>query len=279
MASESTGEENELCVPPNAPPSSYFEEEGKEVTDWTAFSGERSTPVVTVQRMRDLYRTFTIVQVGKDKREFGVHKELICSLSPYFAAHYSGRWSFGPNKCEHMELLSEEPKIFEFFLQWLYSRKLDDESKPRNMPSWVSLVKLHVMADKYGILQLKNDTIDKLVRKRLGFEEEWSDWFWDGKRPLGSGKAVALVEKNSLSGSALRRLMVDFIAWSPLKKLQEEGPSIPPEFLLDVTLVLAGLRVKETNEKKPPYKGNICESYHEHDEVFPILGGCRKRSF
>ncbi len=224
---------------------------------------------------RDLYRTCIVVKVGKEKREFGVHKELICSLSPYFTALCSERWS-ASCKSNEVELLSEEPKVFEFFVQWLYSRKLDDESKTKNMPSLVSLVKLHILADKYGILQLKNDTIDKLVQKRLGKKEDWTDWYWDGNRLLRGSKTVLIVEKLLPAGSALRRLFVDFIAWSPLEKLKEEGPSIPPEFLLDVTLVLAGLRLEDMNHKKPAYKDNICKAYHEHDEIFPIIEACRK---
>ncbi|KAI9723420.1 MAG: hypothetical protein M1812_001304 [Candelaria pacifica] len=226
MVSDSSGHDNDLCVPPNAPSSCYFDEEEQEDIDPSLLSGERSPPVVTVQRISNI------------------------------------------------ELPSEEAGIFEYFLQWLYTRKLDDESRSKNMSTWTSLAKLHILADKYGIPQLKNDTIDKLVHKRLGHTRDEFEWGADGKRLLGSSTAIVVIAKNCLPESALRRLVADFIAWSPTKKLKEEGPFIPPEFLLDVTLILAGLREDRAYTKEPPYMKRVCKAYHEHNQTFPILKTC-----
>lgn len=63
-----------------------------------------------------------------------------------------------------MELLNDDPVLFEIFKTWLYSKKLvKDCDGDEVICSASDLVRLHVLADLRGISQLKNAVIDELV--------------------------------------------------------------------------------------------------------------------
>lgn len=81
--------------------------------------------------LRTAFRTFSAmatVVVGDEKNTtrpaltYLVHKELLTSASPFFAAALNSTFAEGLGQI--VRLPEEKPEIFEWFLQWLYTGSL-----------------------------------------------------------------------------------------------------------------------------------------------------------
>ncbi|KAI9815558.1 MAG: hypothetical protein M1827_002692 [Pycnora praestabilis] len=224
----------------------------------------RSAGVLTRTLLRSMFKTILRVQVGPDKQAFEIHKEFVCSVSPFFTAACSDRW--GAQGKNMLELPEEKPEIFELFVQWLYTRKLDDERHVFFLPEFSALVETYVLADKLGITQLKNDCIDRIILcKRVArkMNEE-------GRGKARLAVSFDFVERNTLPSCALRKLLADFFAWDMTpEKMKENGHNLPHAILVDVSAELSKMYLRGNEGAIAPYLDNVCISYHEHDDLSP----------
>ncbi|SLM40622.1 BTB/POZ-like [Lasallia pustulata] len=109
-----------------------------------------------------LYQAIVYIIVGPQKQKFSIHKNLLCHYSSYFNVSLNG--SFKEAQKGSMELLNDDPVLFEIFKTWLYSKKLvKDCDGDEVICSASDLVRLHVLGDLRGISQLKTAVIDELV--------------------------------------------------------------------------------------------------------------------
>ncbi|KAI9640744.1 hypothetical protein NHQ30_011053 [Ciborinia camelliae] len=73
-------------------------------------------------RNKILSPTFVHIQVGRDLKDFGVHKDIICHYSPYFKAAFNS--GFQETITGVLKLPETEPEVFELFYHWLYNQEL-----------------------------------------------------------------------------------------------------------------------------------------------------------
>ena len=150
--------------------------------------------------------------VGPDKVAFTVHKDLVCAASRYFNS------MLNRDDGEHQtELLPLEKRIevFDDFVHWLY-HDVENESQPYLTGSTQirHYLDLYVFADRYEVLELKNEILDQLVTTpEIGgttrlFSETEAYWIYR-RLPRGSGlrKLLADVWIDADNRQETRRLM------------------------------------------------------------------------
>ncbi|KAI9709181.1 MAG: hypothetical protein M1812_007766 [Candelaria pacifica] len=202
----------------------------------------------------DLYTNEIVtLLVGPEKKEFKIHKGLLCHESSYFQAALTGDWKEG---LEGPVLLVEDsPATYQLFFKWLYTSKLfEDDLKPAGC-----LISLWVLADKRGVPALGNLCIDLLVAK------------CPDKAVMFD--SVKYIYRNTVPGAALRRLLVDLWAWRlKVSHLDPDPDHFPPAFLMDLLLAKDKLP-KVLCRTDAPYTKNICQ-YHDHTDE---RGRCSKK--
>jgi hypothetical protein len=91
-------------------------------------------------RRRPLGREIIYIKVGKEKQDFGIHKELISHYSPYFRAAFT--FGFDEAKSGIMKLPEIEAEIFEIFYMWLYKQnygtRMPEERICQTLKTWSS---------------------------------------------------------------------------------------------------------------------------------------------
>ncbi|KAJ8069701.1 hypothetical protein OCU04_000126 [Sclerotinia nivalis] len=58
------------------------------------------------------------VTVGKEKRKFVLHRQLLCDSVPYFRSAFSAG-GFKESQESSMDMPEDEPEAFELFINWL----------------------------------------------------------------------------------------------------------------------------------------------------------------
>lgn len=140
-----------------------------------------------------------------------------------------------------MRLSDDNPAVFEYLVQWLYRRKVlaSAVAKKQIMVRYSNHVELYLLADKYGIVLLKNHVMRSLfdhMKKHQGAGVNW------GVPDINIiSHAYALTTENS----RLRRFLV--ASWTCGLSLSMYGSSVLPETLLvspefaaDLAIALAG---------------------------------------
>lgn len=218
------------------------------------------------------------ILVGAGKKLFVVHTAVIVPRSPFFEAALSKRWS-GDGR--PIELLDDEPDIFDFYLHTLYKdnvditgegrisgesdgeylNELDDETDGsiEAEKTMRRMVKTYILADRLGDLKSCNIIVDHLIT----ISDKLDNVPWP--------KTVSLAYDTSPQGSPIRRLMVDFYAYDATADVvSERSHSLPQIYLADVAIELAGFTRREavqSSEKKTGCRER-CQ-YHQHNASRP----------
>jgi len=121
---------------------------------------------------------FANVLVGTEQAKFTVHEDLLTHHSPFFRKALQG--SFKEAEDKTVTLTEECPKIFEFFMHWLYYNRLpadndtadlldmwegegegeDDDSEEDTKTK--NLIHLYIFCDKYDVRGLRIAAINEL---------------------------------------------------------------------------------------------------------------------
>ncbi|KAI9652070.1 MAG: hypothetical protein M1829_001963 [Trizodia sp. TS-e1964] len=178
---------------------------------------------------RELLKTVIAVKVGPARTEFIIHKELACHHSPFFKAACMGNFKESVKKVILME--NEELEIFKFLVQWLYKNSLTSEDEKWGFSSWGTLIRLYVLADKLGILLLKNEIINECVNKK------YTPTILDKKMPCAgfgfSDPAIQFLVDHTLPKDPLAQFIADFAGNDVSQKhIEEEGNQLPKEILV-----------------------------------------------
>ena len=143
--------------------------------------------------------------VGEDKVPFHVHLDILCRASSVFEAAFMGNYEEASKKS--MDLPEDDPEAFESLTQWLYFKKfaLDQpgfkDSPAKAQRFYKQLACLYVAADKYNMIELKNETIDRLY----GVLDE------GGISP--NLLLIDYIYENTTRKSQFRRLLVAWYVW------------------------------------------------------------------
>ncbi|THZ18857.1 hypothetical protein D6C91_05343 [Aureobasidium pullulans] len=138
---------------------------------------------------RDLFRDSVTLVVGRSKKAYTLHKDLLCFYSDYFRAAFNG--SFKEAAERKIELSDVEEEVFEFFQLWLYTRRLNLFETTFSM-----LAKLWIFGDQHQMPLLQNCSVDTMLLKRI-------------KQKAFSPDALGVAYANTLAGSPLRRAVID----------------------------------------------------------------------
>ncbi|KAH0363124.1 hypothetical protein KCU65_g7599, partial [Aureobasidium melanogenum] len=160
-------------------------------------TGAVSTPDQTPSSKQFRGKLVTII-VGSSKESFSIHKDLLVFYSDYFRAAFNG--SFTEATEGRIELRDVELEVFQNFHSWLYTRKLlvdkihshNDESM-----SWGQLFDLWIFGDRFQVPLLQNCVMDEII----------------GRGDEISLKFIKVAYENTVAGSPLRRIMIEFLAY------------------------------------------------------------------
>ncbi|KAK3658744.1 hypothetical protein LTR56_001615 [Elasticomyces elasticus] len=101
-----------------------------------------------------------IIQVGKEtKEDFTVHRSIAGACSSYFeAALKEDGFKEGVEGIIHLK--TEDAKVFEHLVCWMYTGKLPDQPTEGNNIDL--LCELWLLADRYGVILLMNQALEGL---------------------------------------------------------------------------------------------------------------------
>lgn len=197
------------------------------------------------------------VVVGSEKKSYLLHKGLLCFYSDYFRAAFNG--SFKEATDGKIELMDVEPKVFDIFQIWLYSRRL--QTSEDSFPSYTTLGQLWVFGDKHQIPLLQNEVMDGIFAK-------------EAELKVFHTSLVKLAYEQTPVGSPLRKAVIEVTGYN--MNLQEgDGSALhmsnqsnwSVESLMDLVRVLDKIR-KENKVVYPaiPVRDKCFFHVHGKDE-------------
>ena len=202
------------------------------------------------------------VYVGRDRRRWTLHRNLLCHHSEQLEAELDGAGDSDDRK-ESLELPDFEPAGFELLVKWLYQGTLDDVS---DMPDAgqkydyaVNCHQLYLLCDRFDMPQLKNVAMDQY---RKGLNEA-------GLVP--DADEIDDIYRKSPPGSPFRRLMTRIAARQIMdpdnnrdvetyRQCFENNPDFAVDLVNAIRLGTGGILFDD-----PTDPGHECE-YHDHED-------------
>ena len=187
--------------------------------------------------------------VSNDREVFYIHRNLLCKASPVFKAAFAGK--FRESSDFSMDLPDEDVGSLNRLVQWLYTKsyEVDDYDSEEHVLARVwQLARLNALADKYDIVTLRNDVVDKFFAI-----------FNRGKAanmPKFPTKLAEYVYTNSSKRCALRDLLAAVYCWKvPHSWYSEVGVKDDfhsiPAFGVDIAIAMA----QKLSGKGDPFRG------------------------
>ena len=183
--------------------------------------------------------------VGTSQKPFYVHVDLLCDVSSFFKAAFTGDFKEGSDKT--MQLPEDDENTFSLFIDWLYHQRYemspqpdddsedsddeDDDASPvvREGDRYLPTFKLFVLAEKYDVPALK-----WLLTETLLADGDTS--------PYGpSDASVIYLYGHTAQSAGIRRWIADWHAWymDPVYFKSPEFRAIiekHPDFSADINL-------------------------------------------
>ncbi|KAF2122087.1 hypothetical protein BDV96DRAFT_640152 [Lophiotrema nucula] len=188
---------------------------------------------------------FIEVRVGDEAsaQSFYVHQDLICASSEFFERALNGDWQEAEDKC--VKLPDDEPKVFENYINWLYTGKIP--IKCTTIPKgsrmsreveneYTALCELFVFCEKLQDTKGKNASTKALYQGCL--EERTGTLYF----PLSP--AINVVYNGTPCTSPLRALLRDGFVNRSAPHWFKDGDDYCKEFLYDVVVGMATDRAK-----------------------------------
>lgn len=175
----------------------------------------------------DMLDAIAVIKVGPEKKEFWIHKGVLCRAGSFFQAALEG--GFKEALEQTIEMPEADVGAFKQFLVWLYSGQFPDPmASSTEEANWDLFVQLYIFAETYGIPALQNDSIDVLCKLW-----ELGDMF--------PSDIIKKAYKATPSNSPLRKFMVDvgldFWKISETDLFREDHLSrCPKEWLADLLM-------------------------------------------
>ena len=110
------------------------------------------------------------IYIGSKRKKWTVHKDLICSKSPFFEKAFSGSFREGINSSIYLN--EDHPCGFELLVHWLYrghlpeviSGKMESGGNPLEPSFTFKLVEFFIQAEKFLLPdQAKVDALDRML--------------------------------------------------------------------------------------------------------------------
>jgi len=110
-----------------------------------------------------------VLIVGDAKVTFRIHRKLICDASAMFRPAFLGNGTFTETEDQSMTLPEDDVETVARFVQWLYGQDYElapNTDVPNTAKRYMQLAELYVLADKYDVIGLHNQIIDKLFEMK-----------------------------------------------------------------------------------------------------------------
>lgn len=199
--------------------------------------------------------------IGPDRRQWSIHRNLLCHHSTYFEAEFLGNEVSKAEKRsgeQSLELPDEDPAGFELLVKWLYQGRLDDMSNMTDEAKYdysVACHKLYMLCEKFD-LPLKNEAID---RYRQGLREA---------QLVPDAEEINEIYSRSPPGSPFRKLMTQIAARQIMdpdsdkdaesyRKCFENNPDFAVDMVNAIKVGTGGVLFTD------PTAGRECD-YHDH---------------
>lgn len=184
-----------------------------------------------------------------------MHKGLVCCYSAFFRAACTAESKEAISG--HVRLPDDSAEIFDLFMQWLYTGKLQDDAFDAKQGSWTESIKLYILADKLQVPTIKNAVLDQMVSTAdhaVAFSYE--------KDKFPSNADISLAYGSTSQTSLMRTFLAELFAI--MQSFSIEKDEIPKDYLYDLALSQrAGKRVAGG----PPTSMKTPCRYHEYDEA------------
>ena len=177
---------------------------------------------MNLRRKRLLSGPMVDIYVGKQKRHWAIHRNLLCHASDYLASellaensnpaldissknrNLNGSVNGVTADENHLELTDFDPVGFELFVKWLYQGRIDDvstfSSDQQKYEYAVACHKLYMLCERFAMPYLKNIAIDQY---RRGLSET---------SLVPDAEEINQIYRESPSNSPFRRLMAKIAA-------------------------------------------------------------------
>jgi Fe-S cluster assembly iron-binding protein IscA len=204
------------------------------------------------------------VYVGAEKRHWSLHRNLLCHHSSWFEPELVGHE--GPRAQEYgedhkLELLDDDPRGFELLVKYLYQGSLEDMQEMTDEEKYdhaIACHKLHLLCDKFAMVQLKNIAMDLL---RQGLNEA---------QLVPDPTEINEIYRASPVNSPCRRLMTKIAARQIMdpevdkdaetyRKCFEDNPDFAVEMVNAIRYSSGGMLFAD------PTRGDLCD-YHDHSD-------------
>ncbi|KAH0172450.1 hypothetical protein KCU67_g1728, partial [Aureobasidium melanogenum] len=193
------------------------------------------------------------VEIGSEKKAYSIHKDLLVFYSDYFRAAFNG--SFTEAAEGKIRLPHERVEVFNIVTNFVYTRQLSDGVDCDI--AWELLCRLWIFGDKYLMPALQNKAMSTLIEQNR-------------KLKVIPVHCVKLIYDNTLPGSPLRKIVVDWTAYKTdmleFMALEKENPRWTREALVDLVLTM-GAKTKEDIGRYALPEGNNGKCYyHVHKD-------------
>ncbi|KAL6719894.1 hypothetical protein ACLMJK_001815 [Lecanora helva] len=255
-------------TPPGTPPATASSSHDTLHIHYCDFAAEHKGPFrmavtdigeTTAKTFAELLSGSTMdIYVGKTKRRWSLHRNLLCHHSTWFQKNLDdcNRRNTGA-----LELFDDDPRAFELLVKWLYQGKIDDVSDMPLDRKWDyadACQQLYLLCEKLNLPQLKNLAMDQF---RKGCFEA-------GLVP--GAEEMLPVYQRTPPGSSFRKLVCQIAARQIMDPESEKDASTykqcfegNADFAIDVINAIkkgAGGKLFED----PTDMGNDRCCYHEH---------------
>ncbi|OMP88204.1 hypothetical protein BK809_0002961 [Diplodia seriata] len=169
------------------------------------------------------------VVVGKSQQKYDIHKDLLCSSSPFFRKACNGNWKEARER--RVELPEDTPECFDVYVQWLYSDQLLVKHKDKEEVDSDLFLGVYLLGNKLLDRKFKEACVD-IAFQSFDLDNYPQDWI------ISADHAKTLYSALP-SSDPYRRLYVRFWAyWAEPSWFDPEDNAdareAPLEFFRDV---------------------------------------------
>lgn len=211
------------------------------------------------------------IYVGKERRHWSLHRNLLCHQSTYFETEFLGhevpKTAKKDGTSDKLELPDDDPRGFELLVKWLYQGQLEAVSEMSDGAKYeyaVACHKLYMLCDKFGMMRLKNIAIDQY---RRGLNEA---------QLVPDADEINDIYRASPINSPFRKLMIQIAARQIMdpevekdaesyRNCFEDNPDFAVEMVNAIRYMSGGMLFRD------PTAGDEC-LYHDHTEGCHIKG-------
>jgi hypothetical protein len=196
---------------------------------------------------------------------FQAHKKILCKKVTYFDKMFNGNFKEGAEQCATFP--EDDPLIWKSLIGWVYSGLVEEPTSRTINPCDLTTdkIKIYALAEKYGIIELQDKTMDPL------------NHHFCLQSLIPSLASVARGYKLTHSGSKLRLLLARTLAYHTLRTGEEylnrswSSPKLVEVLKKNEDLLLDSLTLmRESSGKVFPNPTNqpACD-YHQHAKTEP----------